>query len=111
VIVLTVLGGVLPVAALLWGRSRAVREYRRLANTLDRIDGIIHDAAIREEDKMPAAEQVLTPRFNLGRMAYTYEWVQRLILEDALAELRGPAVLGLVGVALGTAGGVWGVLL
>jgi hypothetical protein len=50
---------------------------------------------------------VREPRFNYGRLTYTYEWVQRMILDQAMSDLRGPAWLGGVGVLLGAAAGAW----
>ncbi|MFD8060479.1 hypothetical protein ACFXA0_30070 [Streptomyces cyaneofuscatus] len=108
VTVLAVLGGLLPIAAVIWGWRSTRREYRQLVADLDAIDGVIN----APPDSFPngqsqAMDAIRRPKFNVGRATYTYEWVQRLILEQALADLRGPAWLAGTGILVGTVASVW----
>ncbi|MDI5971482.1 hypothetical protein POF50_019450 [Streptomyces sp. SL13] len=108
--VLIALGGVLPLSAAFWGWRLASREFGRLAHDLDAIDVIIEtpdDAFASWKERAEAMYAIRQPKFNVGRLTYTYEWVQRMILEQALNDLKGPAWLGTAGIAIGTIGGVW----
>ncbi|MCX5407226.1 hypothetical protein OHA37_25580 [Streptomyces sp. NBC_00335] len=104
------LGGVLPIAAVLWGWRSTRREYKRLVSDLDAIDAVIHAPEGTYPDmtaQSDAMKAIRAPHFTYGRTMYTYEWIQRLILEQAMSELRGPAWLAGAGIAFGTAASVW----
>ncbi|MEU0299701.1 hypothetical protein ABZ252_09575 [Streptomyces sp. NPDC006175] len=106
--VLATLGGLLPIAAVVWGWRSTRREYRKLVADLDAIDGVINAPPENYPNGQSAAMYAIrTPKFNFGRTTYTYEWVQRLILEQAMADLRGPAWLAGAGVLAGTVASVW----
>ncbi|WP_326616871.1 hypothetical protein OHA57_14765 [Streptomyces anulatus] len=103
VTVLAALGGLLPIAAVIWGWRSTRREHGQLVADLDAIDGV--GAAPPEgfpNGKSDAMYAIRSPKSNVGRATYTYEWVQRLILEQALADLRGPAWLAGAGIPVGT---------
>lgn len=108
--IFAVLGGVLPVTALLWGWRATRREYARLVSDLDAIDVVIEapeGAYPSMTDRSEAMYAIRAPKFNVGRTTYTYEWMQRLILQQAMSELRGPAWLAGAGIACGTVASVW----
>jgi hypothetical protein len=108
--ILAALGGALPLAAVIWGWLASRREYRRLVSDLDAIDEVITAPAGTYPDaeaKSDAMYAIRQPRFTYGRATYTYEWVERLILEQVMAELRGPAWLAGVGLICGTAASIW----
>ncbi|MEU1941091.1 hypothetical protein ABZ554_01150 [Streptomyces sp. NPDC020125] len=106
--ILTVLAGVLPLTSVVWGWLSTRKTYRKLASDLDRIDAII-EAPDDEypQGKSEAMTAVREPEFNWGRVMYTYEWAQRLVLKQALDDLKGPAWLAVAGVFLGMVAGVW----
>ncbi|MFB6519185.1 hypothetical protein [Streptomyces sp. NPDC056401] len=114
VAILAALGGVLPVTALLWGWQATRREYKRLVSDLDAIDAVIQapDGTYQSmTDQSEAMRVIRTPQFNFGRATYTYEWTQRLILQQAMSELRGPAWLAGAGIFFGTVASVWSIWL
>lgn len=106
VAVLYIAAVVLLLAALVRAGVRVLREHRRLAEKLDEIDRIIHDKSLSTAEQTEMTRAILEPQFTWGRVTYTYEWIQRLILRDALAELRGPAALTVLGVISGTTASV-----
>ncbi|MEU3918869.1 hypothetical protein [Streptomyces sp. NPDC029004] len=106
--ILAVLGGVLPVVAVVWGWRATRREYKQLVADLDAIDAVINAPPETYPDgQSEAMYAIRRPRFNYGRSTYTYEWVERLILEQALSELRGPAWVAGAGLVFGTVASVW----
>ncbi len=98
--------GLLILWALALTGYRAIREHRRLATALNIIDEIAADKSIPESEKTARAEAVLSPRMTCARVPYTLEWIECLILRDALKDLRGPALLTGIGATLGTAASV-----
>ncbi|MFJ9686914.1 hypothetical protein ACIRRX_14715 [Streptomyces bacillaris] len=98
-------GGALPIAAVIWGWLAIRKDYENLVRDLTRIDEIIEAPEGTYESKDAAMLAVREPQFNMGRLTYTHEWAQRLILEQTMGDLRGPAWLAGVGVALGAAAG------
>ncbi|RSM75543.1 hypothetical protein DMH04_38120 [Kibdelosporangium aridum] len=111
VAVMAVLGGILPLVALYLASSRVRNELARLTAALDKIDDYIADTSMSEQEKQDAIQGTLEPKFNWGRVTYTYEWIQRLILQNALADLRGPVLLTAVGVFFATTASVWSIWL
>jgi len=102
-----ILGGALPMLGLFIGGRRVVVEHRRLADALDKIDRIINDDTIPDQEKSALQLRILKPAFNWGRVTYTYEWIRREILGNALADLRGPALVAATGVLCGAVASVW----
>ncbi|MCE7079981.1 hypothetical protein LZF96_07305 [Streptomyces sp. ST2-7A] len=100
-------GGLLPISAVIWGWLAIRKEYRSLVEDLTKIDAIIEAPDGEHEKKDAAMNAVRQPKFNFGRLMYTYEWVQRLILGQVMSDLRGPAWLAGVGVALGATASIW----
>ncbi|WDO07852.1 hypothetical protein ME763_20545 [Streptomyces murinus] len=98
-------GGALPLAAVIWGWLSIRKDYKDLVRDLTKIDEIIEASEGTYESKDAAMLAVREPQFNLGRLTYTHEWAQRLILEQTMGDLRGPAWLGGVGVVLGATSG------
>ncbi|MBP0460837.1 hypothetical protein [Streptomyces montanisoli] len=110
--VCTALGGALPLVALVWGWLLTRRDFRKLVADLDAIDAVIHAPDTDYPGpggKSAAMEEIRTPEANWGRITYTFEWVQRMILKQALEDLTGPAWLALVGLIVGTTAGVWSI--
>jgi hypothetical protein len=88
-IVVTVLGGVLPVAALAWAWLTTRRQFRVLDYDLTRIQGIAK-AHPEPGEATPRMYAVRMPTANFTTVLYTTEEVERAILDSALKELRGP---------------------
>jgi hypothetical protein len=104
------LGGTLPLIALAWGWRATRREYRKLVADLDAIDTIIQappNTYANAQAQANAMNAIRVPAANNGRVIYTFEWMQRLILKQALSDLTGPAWLAFAGVVIGTVAGVW----
>ncbi|MFI6489888.1 hypothetical protein [Streptomyces sp. NPDC050564] len=105
----TVLGGLLPLVAVIWGSVALRRDYKSLVDDLTAIDQIIQASEGTYDDPSAAMRAVREPAFNMGRLAYTYEWAQRLVWEQAIDDLRGPAWLAGAGLGLATVAGAWSV--
>ncbi|MEW2548871.1 hypothetical protein AB0910_24390 [Streptomyces sp. NPDC047002] len=108
----TALGGFLPLIALLWGWLLTKRDYDKLVADLDAIDAVIQGADTDypgPDGKSAAMIAIRSPEGNWGRIMYTFEWVKRMILKQALNDLTGPAWLASVGLIIGTTSGVWSV--
>ncbi|MET8570373.1 hypothetical protein [Streptomyces sp. NPDC004783] len=101
----TVLGGLLPLAAVIWGAVALRRDYRRLVADLTAIDEIIQAPEGTYTDRSAAMRTIREPEYNAGRLMYSYEWTQRLVWEQAMEDLRGPAWLAGVGLVLATVAG------
>ncbi|MEV0602285.1 hypothetical protein AB0I82_23695 [Streptomyces sp. NPDC050315] len=74
---------------------------------LDAIDRIIQasdDAFETPQERDAAMYALREPTFNVGRLTYTYEWIQRLVWGQAMSDLRGPAWLAIAGIVLAIAG-------
>lgn len=106
VAVLYLAAGLFLLGALTAAARRVSKEHRQLVADLDEIDSINGDKSLSDDEQAERRRQVREPRFNYGRLMYTYEWIQRLILHDARKELRGPAVLTVLGVVSGTAASI-----
>lgn len=98
-------GGALPLAAVIWGWLAIRKQYRRLVRDLTKIDEIIEAPDGTYESKDAAMLAIRRPQFNMGRLTYTHEWAQRLVLDQAMSDLRGPAWLAGMGVVLGATSG------
>ncbi|MFG3099736.1 hypothetical protein ACGFZL_04250 [Streptomyces sp. NPDC048182] len=105
----TILGGLLPLAAVIWGSVSLRRDYRRLVNDLTAIDAIIQAPEGTHADRSAAMRAVREPKYNAGRLMYSYEWTQRLVWEQAMDDLRGPAWLAGAGLVLATVAGAWSI--
>ncbi|MEV6796441.1 hypothetical protein AB0M87_31650 [Streptomyces sp. NPDC051320] len=109
---LTVVGGLLPLAALVWGGLALRRDYEALVEDLDAIDRVIQAPEGTYEtsgDQSAAMYAIREPAFNVGRLTYTYEWAQRLIWQQAMNDLRGPAWLAVAGLIVATTAGAWSI--
>ncbi|MER7836650.1 hypothetical protein ABTY98_12215 [Streptomyces sp. NPDC096040] len=106
---MTICGGLLPLAAVIWGGVSLRRDYRRLVADLTAIDQIIQAPEGTYPDPSAAMSGVRQPAFNMGRLAYSYEWAQRLVWEQAMEDLRGPAWLAGAGVVVATVAGAWSI--
>ena len=100
-IVLTLLGGLLPLIGLLLAWLRARRAFTPLDADLRRITELV--SRNTPADEIAAVRE---PQFMNGELPYTPELVERAILRSALEDLRGPALLAAAGVVLATAGSV-----
>ncbi|WP_328915475.1 MULTISPECIES: hypothetical protein [unclassified Streptomyces] len=105
--VLALAGGVLPVTAVMWGWLNIRAEYRSLVHDLEAIDEIIAAPDGLTDSKDTAMLAIRRPKFNVGRLTYTHEWARRLILEQAMDDLRGPAWLAGTGVVLASISSMW----
>ncbi|MGW7820296.1 hypothetical protein ACWGLF_19690 [Streptomyces puniciscabiei] len=106
---MTVCGGLLPLAAVVWGAVSLRRDYKRLVDDLTAIDEIIQAPEGTHPDPSAAMTAIRQPAFNLGRLTYTYEWAQRLVWQQAMDDLHGPAWLAGAGVVIGTIAGAWSI--
>jgi hypothetical protein len=106
---LTICGGLLPLAAIIWGAVSLRRDYNRLVDDLTAIDEIIQAPEGTYPDRSAAMMAIRQPAFNLGRLMYSYEWAQRLVWQQAMDDLRGPAWLAGAGLVAATVAGAWGV--
>lgn len=109
---LTVVGGLLPLIAVIWGGVALRRDYSALVSDLDAIDRIIQapeDAYESSAEKSAAMRAIREPTFNMGRLMYTYEWAQRLVWKQAMSNLRGPGWLAVAGLVLATVAGAWSI--
>ncbi|MGM9439058.1 hypothetical protein ACTAF0_01800 [Streptomyces murinus] len=107
---MTAAGGLLPLAAIIWGGLALRKDYRKLVSDLEAIDRVI-EALVgtyeSSEAQSAAMYAIREPAFNYGRLTYTYEWAQRLVWEQAMNDLRGPAWLAIGGLVLATVAGAW----
>ncbi|NGO09309.1 hypothetical protein G5C60_17300 [Streptomyces sp. HC44] len=76
---------------------------------LTAIDEIIQAPEGTYPDASAAMTAIRQPAFSLGRLTYTYEWAQRLVWQQAMDDLRGPAWLAGAGVVIGTIAGAWSI--
>lgn len=109
---MTVAGGFLPLIAIVWGGLALRADYRRLVSDLEAIDRVIEapEGTYESSEAQSAAMYAIRqPAFNFGRLTYTYEWAQRLVWEQAMNDLRGPAWLAVAGLALATVSGAWSI--
>jgi hypothetical protein len=107
-VVLTVLGGLLPVGALIWAALVTRREFRTLDDDLTRIQAIATEHGENPSKASPLMYAVRYPSGNYTTATYMTEEVQRAILRSALSDLRGPALLAGVGALAGMAGSLLG---
>ncbi|MFG2458015.1 hypothetical protein ACGFWE_13230 [Streptomyces sp. NPDC048523] len=109
---MTAAGGLLPLAAIIWGGLALRKDYRKLVSDLEAIDRVIeapegtYESSQAQSAAMYAIRQ---PAFNFGRLTYTYEWAQRLVWEQAMNDLRGPAWLAVAGLVVATVAGSWSI--
>ncbi|MEU5252347.1 hypothetical protein [Streptomyces longwoodensis] len=109
---MTAVGGLLPLVAIVWGGAALRRDYRKLVSDLDAIDQVIQapeGTYESPEARSAAMDAIREPAFNFGRLTYTYEWAQRLVWEQAMNDLRGPAWLAAGGLVLATVSGAWSI--
>jgi hypothetical protein len=109
---MTALGGLLPLAAIVWGGLALREDYRKLVSDLDAIDLVIEapeGTYASSEAQSAAMYAIREPKFNGGRLTYTYEWSQRLVWAQAMNDLRGPAWLAAGGLVLATVAGAWSI--
>ena len=104
-VVLTVLGGVLPVVALGWAAVVTRREFQTLDRDLTRIHAIA-EAHPKPSEATPLMYAVRQPTTTNVTVLYTREEVQRAILASAISDLKGPALLAGAGALLGMVGGL-----
>jgi hypothetical protein len=81
---LYVLAGLLLIGAIVLAGRRVAREHHKLAAALDEVDRLNGDETLSDEEREQRKKSILVPQFTWGRVTYTYEWIQRLILRDAL---------------------------
>lgn len=85
--VLIGLGGLLPVAGIGWGAYRA----RRRVRDLSRGDG--------------------TDSMTIDELGSVHQYTDLAVVRSTLEDLRGPGIVTMLGIVLGTVGGVWGLYL
>ncbi|MFJ8723617.1 hypothetical protein [Streptomyces sp. NPDC093269] len=111
---MTVAGGLLPMIAVIWGGLPLRKDHQKLVRDLEAIDRVIQAPAgayDSTETRSAAMYAIRQPAFNFGRLTYTYEWAQRLVWEQAMNDLRGPAWLAIAGLVLATTAGTWSIWL
>lgn len=107
---LAIAGGVMPIVAVIWGWLSIRSDYHKLVRDLDAIDVVIQapqGTYASGEEQSEAMYAIRAPMFNVGRATFAGEWTQRLILKQAMDDLRGPAWLAGGGLLLSTVAGVW----
>jgi hypothetical protein len=105
--ILIALGGALPIAALVWGAVGASRRMRELREQRQRIVDV-------ENEPSETIERLRTegiPLTTMGDLLRVRQDVEIAILRNALDDLKGPAVLALIGVIAGSVGSVWSLFL
>jgi hypothetical protein len=102
-IVLTLLGGILPVAALIWAWLVTRRQYGTLNNDLTCIHAI-GEAHSEPSEATAQMEAVRVPTATYTTVLYVPEEVERAILASALKDLKGPAQLAGAGALVGMLG-------
>lgn len=111
VVILTVLGGVLPLVGIGIGAKRVIAEHRKLGSQLAEIAAIMKDPSIPDDQKLPRAKGVLQPQFTWARVTYTFEEIRYQILVNAASDLKLAAILAVGGILCGTVGSVWSLYL
>lgn len=111
VLVVTLLGGLLPLAAVGWAALATTRAYRSLDDDLQRIHAISHQHGSDPAKATPLMAAVRGPTSTNTTVLYQLEETRRAILRDTIDDLRGPAALAAVGVVFATVGSVWSLYL
>ncbi|MEU9541023.1 hypothetical protein [Streptomyces mirabilis] len=103
---LTLLGGILPAL----GIYQAWREFssrrRQLHNKLARVDRILTDPSLSDEEKSRQLHQTAPPEGTWADVMYARERLELDHLQQAVPNISMPAVLASVGVVCATAAGV-----
>lgn len=102
--VLTLLGGVLAVVGIAWAALAAVQRRRQL----ERERAIVLRENAAGGNSADRLRQMGVPFTTWGDVITTRQDVEIAILTDALSNLRGPALVVLLGGVLSTIGGVLG---
>ncbi|MEV1006933.1 hypothetical protein [Streptomyces sp. NPDC049881] len=105
--VFAALGGLLPITSLVWGWLSIRKDYHALVRDLDAIDEVINAPLGTHENPAESMYAIRRPAANAGRVVYTFEWIQRMILHQAMADLRWPAWIAGAGVIFGTVASIW----
>ncbi|MEU5281132.1 hypothetical protein AB0G87_32530 [Streptomyces asoensis] len=103
---LTILGGALAVAGLMWGASNLRREYRNLSRDLHKLRDItFSDLDHAEQERQ--REAVRPPSSTGLDVLYFRETVRLYVLQQTADNLGVPAGLAILGLAATTTAGVW----
>ncbi len=102
-IVLLVLGGVLPIAALIRAWRVTKRRHEALNDDLSRIHAIA-EAHPEPRDATSRMYAVREPTSTGPTVLYANEEIERAILKAAMDDLKGPAGVAAIGVICGMAG-------
>lgn len=103
-LVLTLLGGVLPIAGLVWAAKRAGGRHEELDRDLTEIARIAAAGGDDNNVTTRAMHAVRQPTHTFAMELYTPELIERAILRSALDDLKGPALLAASGVMFATVG-------
>ncbi|MFD2092624.1 hypothetical protein [Blastococcus deserti] len=103
-IILTVLGGVLPLAGLIWAWRAGFRQHAALDTDLRQIARLAQASGDDNEAATRAMYAVRQPTHTYAMELYTPELVERAILRSALDDLKGPALVAVIGVISATIG-------
>lgn len=104
VIILTLLGGVLPLAALVWAWKTGTRQHAALDRDLREIALVAETSGGDNEAATRGMYAVRQPTHTYAMELYTPELAERAILRSALDDLKGPALVAGVGVICATIG-------
>jgi hypothetical protein len=104
VIILTLLGGVLPLAGLIWAWKAGRRQHAALDTDLHEIARVAEVSGDDNEAASRAMYAVRQPTHTYAMELYTPELVERAILRSALDDLKGPALVAGIGVISATTG-------
>lgn len=104
VVMLTVLGGILPIAAVIWAWMSGGRAHADLHRDLAVIGRIASAGGDDNAAVTRAMHAVRQPTHTYAMALYTPELVERAILRSALDELKGPALVAGIGVIFATVG-------
>jgi hypothetical protein len=111
VVVLTILGGVLPLTAIAWGavsahtrRSTANRQRARIQQLMDEDDQAATQRHERPDISAILEAEGITRLSTYADRAASAQITQVAIIDNALADLRGPVLLGALGIICATIG-------
>ncbi|MEU6925544.1 hypothetical protein [Streptomyces sp. NPDC046631] len=105
-IVLTFIGAVLSIAGVYWGAFRTLKEYRVLKSDLAKLNAILEDPNIPDDQKDARRMALREPSGDWGSVTYFQENAQLAALELVVHSLKWPALLTVAGVLVGSVANV-----
>ncbi|MFJ1782552.1 hypothetical protein ACIOKA_38235 [Streptomyces anulatus] len=105
-IALTVIGAALSVLGVYWGALKTVREYRVLKTDLGKLEAVLTDPSVPEEERSDRRTAIRAPSGNWGSLTYFEENAQLAALELVVHSLKWPALLTVAGVLVGSVANV-----